>query len=381
MTDPLPLAIELIRRPSVTPRDEGALDVLQKALEALGFACTRLPFEGDGGDATDNLYARLGTGSPFLCFAGHTDVVPPGDVSAWTSPPFMPEVREGYLYGRGAEDMKGAIACMVAAVARVQASGFGGRGSIGFIITGDEEGYAVNGTRKVVQWMKERGELPDACIVGEPTNPQHIGDMVKIGRRGSMNMVLTVKGKQGHVAYPHLADNPVTPLVRALHELKAAPIDGGMEFFQPSNLEITSVDVGNPVKNVIPGEATARINIRFNPLHDSGKMTEWVRGICEKHLGGNFTLDVRVTGEAFLTPPGAFSTLVADAITAAAGRKPELSTSGGTSDARFIKDLCPVVEFGTTGHTPHMVDERVKVADLELLTAAYAEILKGYFSQ
>lgn len=381
MHDPLPLALELIRRPSVTPHDEGALDVLQAALQALGFSCTRLPFEGDGGEPTDNLYARLGVGAPYLMFAGHTDVVPPGDAAAWSVPPFMPEVRDGYLIGRGAEDMKGAIACMVAAVARFLGNAAPFAGSIGFLITGDEEGYAINGTRKVVEWMRARGEQPDFCIVGEPTNPEHIGDMVKIGRRGSMNMVLSVKGKQGHVAYPHLADNPVTPLINALHEMKKNPIDEGMEFFQASNLEVTSVDVGNGAKNVIPAEATARINIRFNPLHSSATMTEWVRAQCERHIGDRFTLEVRVTGEAFLTRPGPFSAMMTEAVQAATGRTPVLSTTGGTSDARFIKDICPVVEFGTTGKTPHMVDERVKVEDLELLTAVYAEVLRRVFAQ
>ncbi len=374
----LELAKALIRRPSVTPEDHGALDVLQQALEPLGFKCTKLTFSEEGEPDVDNLYARLGTGAPFLCFAGHTDVVPPGDPKAWTVPPFEPVERDGYLIGRGAEDMKAAIACFAEAVSRYleQNKSFGG--SIGFIITGDEEGFAINGTRKMVKWMQEQGEKPNACIVGEPTNPEHIGDMVKIGRRGSMNMVLTINGKQGHVAYPHLADNPMTPLVQILHDLKFHTIDTGTEYFPPSNLEITSVDVGNPAKNVIPGKAEARINIRFNSLHTSDDMKKWVESVIQKYTQ-SYHLEVRVTGESFLTKPGDFSTLVSKAIHEATGKTPELTTTGGTSDARFIKDICQVVEFGTTGKTAHMVDEKVRLSDLSLLTESYFNILTHYF--
>ncbi len=377
MTDALTLAKKLIACPSVTPEEGGALGVLQAELEKLGFKCTRLPFSEKGEPTVDNLYARIGTGKPFLCYAGHTDVVPPGDEAKWSVKPFAPEVRGDYLIGRGAEDMKGAIACFVAAVAQFLPLK---QGSLGFIITGDEEGYAINGTRKVVQWMKENGEMPDACIVGEPTNPENIGDMVKIGRRGSMNMVLTVKGKQGHVAYPQLADNPLTPLVKILHALKEHTLDKGTEYFIPSNLEVTSIDVGNPVKNVIPGQAEARINIRYTDKHTSATMAEWLKSVVEKHIPPErYHLEVRITGEAFLTKPGPLSTLVAEAVQAATGRKPELSTTGGTSDARFIKDICPVVEFGTTNKTAHMVDEKVRVADLALLQKCYLEILRHYF--
>lgn len=378
--DPIALAAELMRCPSVTPEDHGAQKALARVLESLGFRCTHLHFEGDGGDPVDNLYARLGGAGPHFAFAGHTDVVPVGDVAAWSVPPFDGTVKDGFLYGRGAEDMKAAIACMVAAVSRLQVASGKLQGSISFIVTGDEEGYAINGTRKLIGWMREQGEQPEVCVVGEPTNPEHIGEMVKIGRRGSMNMVLTVRGRQGHVAYPHLADNPVTRLVDILHHLKHHVIDEGMEFFQPSNLEVTSIDVGNPAKNVIPAKAEARVNIRFNPLHTSDTMAQWVRGVCEQHTPGGYTLDVRVTGEAFLTEPGRLSQLATDAVKAATGRVPQLSTTGGTSDARFLKDLCPVVEFGTTNKTAHMVDERVRVDDLELLTKCYEEMLKRFFA-
>ncbi len=379
LLDPIALARALIACPSVTPEDHGALAVMQNALESLGFICTRLPFSQEGEPTVDNLYARLGTGTPHFAFAGHTDVVPVGDTAAWKFPPFGGEVHGEYLYGRGAEDMKGALACMVSAVAAFLKENAPFTGSISFLITGDEEGYAINGTRKMVAWMQERNIVPDCCLVGEPTNPESIGDMVKIGRRGSMNMVLTVRGKQGHVAYPHLADNPVTKLVALLQALKTEVIDEGMEFFQPSNLEVTSIDVGNPAKNVIPGNAEARINIRFNPLHNSADMLAWMQTRCREFLGEGYTLETRVTGEAFLTQPGAFSALLVDAIKAASGKTPVLSTTGGTSDARFIKDLCPVAEFGTTGFTPHMVDERVKVADLRLLSACYRDALQRFF--
>lgn len=379
-SDPVALAQSLIRFPSVTPEDHGCQAYLAGVLEQMGFKVTHLRFEGGGSEPVHNFYARLGDAGPHLCYAGHTDVVPVGDEKAWSVPPFEAAVKDGYLYGRGAEDMKGAIACFVSAVQRYLTEHGAPKGSISLLITGDEEGVAVNGTKKVVDWLRERGETPDACIVGEPTNPTYIGEMVKIGRRGSMNMVLTVQGKQGHVAYPHLADNPITPLIRILHALKEKPIDEGTEHFIPSNLEMTSVDVGNPVKNVIPAEATARINVRFNSLHTAESVIAWVKSVIERFVPvENYTLTNPTAWGAFITPPGHLSQLMVDSIAAVTGHTPQLSTTGGTSDARFIRDICPVVEFGSTGFTPHMVDERVKTDDLHILTACYFEIVKRYF--
>ncbi|WP_404384198.1 succinyl-diaminopimelate desuccinylase [Caenispirillum salinarum] len=380
LTDPLPLAQALIRRPSITPADEGALDVLQAALEALGFSCTRLPF-GEGDERVDNLYARLGTAAPNFCFAGHTDVVPVGQ--GWTLDPFAAEVKDGILYGRGASDMKGAIAAFVAAVARARADWADGApgGSLSLLITGDEEGPAVNGTRKMLDWLRQTGETIDHCLVGEPTNPGRLGEMMKIGRRGSLNGVVTVHGSQGHVAYPHLADNPLPRLMRMMSALIEKPLDAGTAHFQPSNLEVTTIDVGNPATNVIPGKATARFNIRFNDLHTGERLTAWAREKLEViDEGGDHDLDIRISGESFLTPPGLLSDLVSGACEAVLGTRPELSTSGGTSDARFIKDLCPVVEFGMVGRSMHKSDENVAVADLEALTEVYRRIVSGYFA-
>jgi len=382
MIDPITLATNLIRCPSVTPEDHGALGVMQTALESLGFTCTRLPFSESGHPTVDNLYARLGTVGPHLAFAGHTDVVPVGDAAAWSVEPFGGIVKDGFLYGRGAEDMKTALACMVSAVATFLSSSLiahRSSPSISFIITGDEEGYAINGTRKMVKWMQERGIKPDACIVGEPTNPEHIGDMVKIGRRGSLSVKLIVRGKQGHAAYPHLADNPVTRLIDIVHELKHTVIDQGTDFFQPSNLEITSIDVGNPVKNVIPAQATANVNIRFNDRHSSESMLRWLDEVATTYAPGAFAWETLSAFEPFLTPPGRLSTIMSEAVQAATGRTPQLSTTGGTSDARFIKDICPVAEFGTTGGRAHMVDERVSVDDVRLLTNCYVEVLQRFF--
>ncbi len=375
LTDPLPLARALLRRASVTPRDDGALDVLQRALEALGFRCTRLPF-GEGEGRIDNLYARWGETGPNFCFAGHTDVVPVGE--GWTVDPFAAEVIDGRLFGRGAADMKGAIAAFVAAVARLLAER-DPRCSLSLLITGDEEGDAVNGTVKVLEWLAERGETIDHCLVGEPTNPARLGDMMKIGRRGSLTGRVKVYGTQGHVAYPHLADNPIPRLMRMLGALIERPLDAGTEHFQPSNLEIVTIDVGNPASNVIPGAAQARFNIRFNDLHTGERLTSWVRERLEVAAeGGLFDLDVSISGDAFLTPPGVLSALVADACEAVTGRRPEESTSGGTSDARFIKNACPVVEFGLVGRTMHKTDEHIELADLEALTAIYHRILAAY---
>ena len=384
--DPVELTRALIRCPSVTPADEGALDVLQAALEALGFACTRLPF-GEGAERVDNLYARLGTAAPNFCFAGHTDVVPVGEPAGWTVDPFGAELKDGTLYGRGAADMKGAIAAFVAAVGRFKAAQDGKiPGSISLLITGDEEGDAVNGTVKVLGWLKDRGEVLDDCLVGEPTNPQALGDMIKIGRRGSLTAHLTVHGVQGHTAYPHLADNPVHRLARILVAITREPLDDGSEHFQPTTLQVSTVDVGNPASNVIPGEARATFNVRFSDKHTSESVIAWLHERCAAAMaddgkGGDATYDlnVRVSGESFLTPPGRLAELVRDAVQDVSGTAPEFSTTGGTSDARFIKDHCPVVEFGLIGQTMHKADERMATADIEALTRIYERVLARYF--
>jgi len=385
LTDPLPLARALIQRVSVTPVDDGALDVLQAALETLGFRCRRMPFSAPDTDPVDNLYARLDldtTGKgPVLCFAGHTDVVPAG--TGWTRDPFAAEIADGLLYGRGAADMKGAIACFAAAVARFRQdrAGQGTMGGISLLITGDEEGPAVNGTKRVVEALAAEGERMDHCIVGEPSNPEALGDQIKVGRRGSMNTTLTVTGRQGHAAYPHLADNPIPRLMEMLGALTAEPLDNGSDQFEPSTLTLTSVDVGNPATNVIPGQAVARFNIRFNDRHDSRSLMASIRAVCgrvQADRPGSFDLDFAVSGESFLTPPGAFSDLVSDAVATVTGRRPALSTSGGTSDARFIKDIAQVVELGLVNRTIHQADEHTSLADLEGLTEIYRDILTSY---
>ncbi len=378
--DALELTRALVRCPSVTPADAGTLDVLQEALEGLGFVCHRLPFAAPGSDRVDNLYARIGTTSPHFCFAGHTDVVPPGDAAAWTVDPFGAEVIDGAVYGRGAVDMKGAIACFTAAAAGFlddRAGAFGG--SISLLITGDEEGPAINGTAKVLEWLEARGERLEACLVGEPTNPTRLGEMIKIGRRGNLSGRLTVYGTQGHTAYPDLADNPIPRLMAMLAGVTGAELDQGTDHFQPSSLEVTSVDVGNPVTNVIPARAEAAFNIRFNDRHSPDSLERWLRERFDE-VGGRYDLDIQVSGEAFLTPPGALSELVADAVERVLGTRPEFSTTGGTSDARFIKDHCPVAEFGLVGETMHKVDERAAVGDLEALTEVYKAVLDGFFS-
>lgn len=373
--DPVAFAAELIRRRSVTPADDGALDLLQETLEGLGFVVTRLPFGGDDGTVRiDNLYARWGRAAPNICFAGHTDVVPPGDETAWALPAFAGDERGGFLYGRGAVDMKGAIAAFVAAVSEIVHTPDAFPGSISLLITGDEEGEAVNGAVRVVDWLADRNETIDACIVGEPTNPAVLGDMVKIGRRGSANAVLTVHGTQGHSAYPHLADNPVHRLVAMLHALTTTPLDAGTAHFEPSTLQVVSVDVGNPATNVIPAEAVAKMNIRFNDAHDAAGVEKWIRRKCDA-AGGRYDLALKSSGAAFVTPPGPFVDAVCAAIEETTGRTPTRSTSGGTSDARFIRRIAPVVEFGLVGQTMHQVDERAAIDDLRMLTATYHAIL------
>ncbi|HLF58372.1 MAG TPA: succinyl-diaminopimelate desuccinylase [Alphaproteobacteria bacterium] len=383
LSEPLDLARALIRCPSVTPHDAGALDVLEKALESIGFECHRLIFSDANTPEVANLYARRGSGAPNFCFAGHTDVVPAGSRDSWTVDPFGGDVIGGKLFGRGAADMKGAIACFVAAAARYLAAHDRDMpGSVSLLITGDEEGPATNGTAKVLRWMAERGERIDACLVGEPTGAKRLGDTVKIGRRGSLTAHLAVYGVQGHAAYPHLADNPIPKLIRMLESVAAAPFDSGTSHFQPSTLAITTVDVGNTATNVIPAKATASLNIRFNDLHSGESLTKRLREIFDKvvaDMGGQYDLTVEVSGEAFLSPPGRLSEIVAEAIESRLGPRPDFNTAGGTSDARFIHRYCPVAEFGLLGATMHKVDECVTVADLEALTAIYVDILERFF--
>jgi len=383
--DPIDLAAELIRRPSVTPKDEGALDVVAGRLERLGFNCHRLVFDdrAPNGEETApiaNLYARFGNGRPNLCFAGHTDVVPPGPEDAWSFEPFAASLRDGALCGRGAVDMKGAIAAFIAATERFLAQrGAGFAGSISLLITGDEEGVAVNGTKKVLEWLKTRGEALDACVVGEPTSAEALGDMIKIGRRGSMTGRLTVEGVQGHVAYPHLTDNAAHRLVALLSALTASPLDQGTDHFQPSSLQVTTIDIGNPATNVVPGIARATFNIRFNDQWSSAKLKSWVEDKLAA-VGGNYRVAWEVSGESFLVPPGPVSDCLGAAIGAVTGRTPELSTTGGTSDARFIHAYCPVAEFGLVGQTMHKADERVEIGDISQLTAIYQAFLERFFA-
>jgi len=382
--DPGILAAELIRRPSVTPKDEGALEIVARTLEGLGFTCHRLIFDepgptGDKADPIANLYARRGTGSPNLCFAGHTDVVPVGNAEAWSFEPFGAAVQDEVLCGRGAVDMKGAIAAFIAAAeAFIAKRGTAFAGSISFLITGDEEGVAINGTKKVLEWLAARGETIDSCLVGEPTSATALGDMIKIGRRGSMTGRLTVDGMQGHVAYPHLADNAAHRLVALLAGLTGRALDDGTEHFQKSGLQVTTIDIGNPTTNVIPGVARATFNIRFNDLWSSAKLKSWVKETLDG-VDPNYKLVWEVSGESFLVPPGKISDCLTGAIHAVTGRTPELSTTGGTSDARFIQAHCPVAEFGLVGATMHKVDERVELVDITLLTEIYGGFLDRFF--
>ncbi len=375
--DVIELAKALIACPSVTPTTAGVFDVIEQFLTPVGFVASRMIFEEEGIVPVENLYLRYGTQAPNFCFAGHTDVVPVGDASAWKVLPFQPEVIDGELIGRGAEDMKGAVAAfMVAARQYVESAAF--KGSISLLITQDEEGIAINGTKKMLEFLKTRGEKLDHCIVGEPTNPSVLGEMAKIGRRGSIGFKLTVHGRQGHVAYPDLADNPITRIVNMLHALKAEPLDYGNAFFPPSNLEVTTIDVDNATSNMIPASATASFNVRFNNQYTGAQVNAWV----ENRLApfGAHELLSRISGEAFLTKDETLAKIVVAAVKEITGIEPTLSTTGGTSDARFIKDYCPVIEFGTTGRTSHMVDERVEVKTLEGLTKIYQAMLERYFA-
>ncbi|MEQ8746554.1 succinyl-diaminopimelate desuccinylase [Pyruvatibacter sp.] len=385
--NPVELAAALIRCPSVTPAEGGALDLLEKTLSNLGFVCHRLPFEEAGEDRVDNLYARIGTSAPNLCFAGHTDVVPVGSSADWQVGPFDGRVENGIVWGRGAADMKGAIAAFASAASQYvnanSSNGGSNAGSISFLITGDEEGPAVNGTIKMLDWLERHNEKIDHCVVGEPTNPHALGDMIKIGRRGSVNFVITATGKQGHVAYPHLADNPVPHLIAALGALNALELDQGTDHFQPSNLEVTTVDVGNEATNVIPASARARVNIRFNDQHTGASLVALIEktvAVAARERNATLKVTSTISGESFVTQPGPFVELVARSVETITGRTPDLSTTGGTSDARFIKNHCPVLEFGLVGETMHKVDERVPAADIEKLAAVYHAVIEGYFA-
>jgi succinyl-diaminopimelate desuccinylase len=382
-SDPVSLARDLLRCPSVTPAEGGALSYLASVLGAAGFTVHRMTFSEPGTADVENLYARIGTGMPHLMFAGHTDVVPPGDPKIWSHAPFSGDIADGVLFGRGAVDMKGAIACKIAATLDyLAANGGKPKGSISFLITGDEEGVAINGSPKLLKWAAERGEKFSHCILGEPGNVAELGDTIKLGRRGSQNGVLVVTGKQGHVAYPHRADNPVRGLVRIMSALMDEALDNGSGHFDPSNLEFTSIDIGNPTVNLIPGEARARFNIRFNDCHNYASL----KTLVEKRAGAaagkaRWRIDWEPSNaDVFYTEPGEFTDRIVGAVLEATGRKPKLSTSGGTSDARFIKDYCPVVEFGLVGTTMHAVDEQVPLADLTALTKVYRLILEKYFA-
>jgi succinyl-diaminopimelate desuccinylase len=390
LTDPTAVLSVLIRCPSVTPAEGGALGALEGFLSELGFAVERPVFSEPGTPDVENLYARIGGHGPHLMFAGHTDVVPPGDPAAWSRDPFGAEISDGMLYGRGAVDMKGGIACFVAAIARIVAEGGSLPGSVSFLITGDEEGPALNGTVKLLEHAAAKGETWDAALVGEPTNPSELGDMIKIGRRGSLTARLTVSGVQGHVAYPHLADNPLRTMTALCAALLDPPFDGGNERFPASNLELTTIDTGNAATNVIPGSVTATFNIRFN----DGWTAETLSAEIERRLAAaasalpgrdargpaRYTLDFQERpSPSFLTRDDALIGTLSTAVEAVTGRKPELSTTGGTSDARFIKDYCPVVEFGLVGKTMHMADECVAVADLETLTEIYRRFITDWF--
>ena len=375
--DPIALAQALIRRPSVTPADAGAMDVLQAALTQIGFTCRRLKF-----GEIENLYARRGTAGPNLCFAGHTDVVPVGDDAAWSRPPFEARIEEGVLYGRGAVDMKSAIAAFAAAAAGFDAAAL--PGALSFLITGDEEGVAEHGTGPVVEQLKAEGERIDHCVLGEPSSAAKLGDMLKIGRRGSLNAWITVLGRQGHVAYPQQAANPIPVLIRLLARLQDRVLDEGYPRFPASNLEVTTIDVGNPATNVIPARAGARLNIRFNPAHDGAGLAAWLEAERERAaegFDGQVILETKLTGEAFITEPGPFVEVCQGAVQDVTGRTPELSTTGGISDARFIRTLCPVLELGLVGATMHMVDERVPVAEILDLTAIYRRLIERYFER
>ena len=373
----LKLAKDLIRKPSITPKDAGAINLLAKNLRSIGFNCKIINFKN-----IKNLYAKLGKSSPNFCYAGHTDVVPPGNIKNWTTNPFKPIVRNNKLIGRGANDMKASIACFVAAVSRFKNENKNFKGSISLLITGDEEGIAVNGTKRLIKYLKRKREKINFCIVGEPTNPNKLGEMIKIGRRGSLTGRLTIIGSQGHVAYPHRANNPSNTLIKILKKIKDLKLDKGTKNFQPSNLEVTKINIDNHADNVIPGSAEAVFNIRFNDKHTSSSLKNKLNKIFKSVTKANksrFKITYEVSGEAFLTKPNKTTFMVQNIVKKVTGLKPKLSTSGGTSDARFIKNIAPCLEFGLVGKTMHKIDESVSVSDLKKLTKIYENILVSYF--
>lgn len=375
--DVIELTKKLISCPSVTPKDEGALPYLSEQLEQLGFTCHLLEF-GEGEERILNLFARYGDGAPHICYAGHTDVVPPGPEDAWTYGPFNPHIEDGVLYGRGASDMKGSVSAFTAAVSKFLETKTP-NGSISLLITGDEEGPAINGTIKVLEWMQENGHDPDVALVGEPTNPDHLGQEIKVGRRGSLTGILKVSGKQGHVAYQHLADNPMPRLIKMLDRLCEYTFDKGSAYFQPTNLEVTTIDVGNTADNVIPASGEAHFNIRYNDAWNGGSLSKKLHEIISA-VDESYTLDITIGGESFLTQPGEWSGIVKNAVNDVTGKTAEYTTSGGTSDARFITNYCPVVEFGGINATIHQINENARVSDLEDLTKIFTRILERYFS-
>lgn len=377
MTDAVSYLQDLIRCKTVTPDSGTAIDYLQKILAAHGFDCHRLTFGDNNTPDVDNLYARYGTGAPHLSFAGHVDVVPPGDTAAWSDDPFSGAVKDGYIWGRGAADMKGNIAAFLdAALAAIKAGEV--KGSVSFLITGDEEGPAINGTKKIIDWLAARGEKIDFCLLGEPTSQKTIGDVMKVGRRGTLSGFITVRGTQGHVAYPHLADNPVPRMLKILQALEDLHLDDGSAHFAASNLEIVTVDVGNPVTNVIPEKVTAAFNVRFNDNYSGAALDQKIRTAMDA-TGVAYEMKTDIGGECFYTKPGAQSGIIADAIQEVTGAAPRLDTGGGTSDARFIKSFCPVIEFGLVGETMHKIDERIKVSDLEALVKIYRGVIRRFF--
>ncbi len=375
--DVIELSQKLISCPSVTPKDEGALVYLGEILTSLGFECHHLGF-GEGDDHVPNLFARIGAEGPHICYAGHTDVVPPGSEDQWTYGPFNPHIEDGVLYGRGASDMKGSVAAFVSAAAAYLQDNKS-QGSISLLITGDEEGPSINGTIKVLEWMKENNHLPDVALVGEPTNPNHLGQEIKIGRRGSVNGTITVNGKQGHVAYPHLADNPLPRLVKLLDTLASHQFDEGSEFFPPTNLEIATIDVGNPATNVIPESGQATFNLRFSDIWTGESLINELHSILAP-LGYDFTLDTTISAESFITQPGTWSETVLQAVKDVTGKTAEFTTNGGTSDARFTTLYCPTVEFGGVNATIHQINENAAVQDLKDLTAIFKRVIERYFA-
>jgi succinyl-diaminopimelate desuccinylase len=382
-TDSVGILQDLVRCPSVTPHEGGALTVLENLLSAHGFVCQRLIFRDKDTPDVENLFARIGTAEPHLCFAGHTDVVPTGSDADWKYAPFAAEIADGFLYGRGATDMKGSVAAFAAAaIDYVRANGKTA-GSISFLITGDEEGPAINGTIKVLEWMKANGHIPDHCLVGEPSCADRLGDTMKIGRRGSLSFDVTVEGTQGHVAYPDKTDNPIPKLARFIDWISHARLDDGNDHFGPSTLAVTTVEVGNAAGNVVPARAMAKFNIRYSTEHTYQSLREWVDAQIARvraDIGGRWSVNSYEGAEAFITEPGAFVGLVQDAVEQETGLVPKLSTAGGTSDARFIKNYCPVLEFGPTNATIHQVDERISVEELRATQTIYGRIIAAYFN-